>query len=82
MTYILTKTETGKKAGKYLYTVKNQFGEVITERTSNRDYVACTIDGRFFFGRTDLIGKADHGRYVKRMNAENKIPVSIAYLQN
>ena len=80
MNYKLTKTETNKKAAKYLYKVIDADGLVITERTSNREYVACTIDGSFFFGRLDLIGKGDHGRRVRNRQANNTEQTPIAYL--
>lgn len=57
--YILTKTQKGKK---YLYEVKDENGNVVSKRTSTRDYVACTANGEFYFGRLDLIGKGDHGK--------------------
>lgn len=59
--YILTKTQKGKK---YLYEVKDENGNVISKRTSTRDYVACTVNGDFYFGRLDLIGKGDHGKGI------------------
>lgn len=66
ITYTLQVTETGKKSAKFFYQVINDTtGEVVTTRNSNREYVACTINGAFFFGRLDLIGKGDHGRYLK-----------------
>ena len=72
MTYELTVTETNNKAGKYHYKVIDENGNVISERKSNREYVACTIDGGCYFGRIDLIGKGDYGRFLKyaieRMN--------------
>lgn len=58
-TYKLNKTAQGKK---FLYTVTDENGNIISTRTSSRDYVACTIDGSFYFGRLDLINKGDHGR--------------------
>lgn len=57
--YILTKTPKGKK---FLYEVKDENGNVISQRTSTRNYVACTANGEFYFGRLDLIGKGDHGK--------------------
>lgn len=63
--FTLTKKETGRKSGKFYYEViDNRTGEMVTNRNSNRDYVACTTDGRFFFGRLDLIEKGDHKRAV------------------
>lgn len=54
----LTKKQKGDK---FVYTVVDENNNVISTRTSKRDYVACTVNGRFYFGRTDLIGKGDHG---------------------
>lgn len=65
MNYILKVTETNNKAGKFLYQIIDEAGKVLTERRSNREYVACTIDAFYFFGRVDLIGKGDHGRNLK-----------------
>lgn len=59
--YILTKTPKGKK---YLYEVKDESGNVISKRMSTRDYVACSINGEFYFGRLDLVGKGD---YLQKM---------------
>lgn len=66
--YILSVKTTGNKAGKYHYQVIDATGKVITERRSNREYVACTINGSYFFGRLDLIGKGDHGNDIKYKN--------------
>ena len=57
--YILSKQAKGKK---FQYTVTDESGTVISTRTSVRDYVACTRNGEFYFGRLDLIGKGSHGR--------------------
>lgn len=57
--YILSEKAKGKK---YQYTVTDEKGNVISTRTSARDYVACTANGEFYFGRLDLIGKGDHGK--------------------
>ena len=58
--FILTKTAKGKK---FQYQViDTTTNEVISSRTSARDYVACTTNGEFYFGRLDLIGKGDHGK--------------------
>lgn len=61
--YTLTKTAKGAQG--FTYTVTDEAGNVISTRTSKRNYVACTKDGGFYFGRLDLIGKGDHGRYLK-----------------
>lgn len=65
MTYTLNVKETGNKAGRFHYTVTDENGTVISQRKSNRKYVACTIHGSFYFGRLDLIGKGDHGNRLK-----------------
>ena len=64
--YILSKQVKGKK---YLYTVKDENGNVVSTRTSARNYVACTADGSFYFGRLDLIGKGDHGKRLSHTAA-------------
>ena len=64
-TYRLTKTEL--KNGKFLYEVKDENNNTISKRTSTRGhYIACTIDGQFYFGRVDLIGKGMHGRLLNQ----------------
>lgn len=57
--YILTKTIKGKK---FLYQVKDENENVISKRLSTREYVACTVNGEFYFGRLDLVGKGDYSR--------------------
>lgn len=64
-TYKLTAT--ALKNGKTLYQVINEKGEVISKRTSTRKYVACTIDGSYYFGRLDLVGKGDHGAHLNNI---------------
>ena len=59
--YILSKKAKGKK---YQYTVTDEKGNVVSTRMSARDYVACTANGEFYFGRLDLIGKGDHGKGI------------------
>lgn len=61
--YILSKKAKGKK---YQYTVTDEKGNVVSTRTSACDYVACTANGEFYFGRLDLIGKGDHGKGLSR----------------
>ena len=60
MNYELKVTETKNKAGKFHYQVVDENGNLISERKSNREYVACTINGAFYFGRIDLIGKGEY----------------------
>lgn len=64
-TYKLNKTAKGKKIE---YTVTDENGIVISKRMSTREYVACTANGEFYFGRLDLIGKGDHGKTLSRAN--------------
>lgn len=61
--YILTKTPKGKK---FLYEVKDENGNVVSKRMSTRDYVACSINGEFYFGRLDLVGKGDYLQKLTR----------------
>lgn len=79
MNYKLTVTETGNKAGKFHYQVIDETGAVISERKSNREYVACTIHGQYYFGRLDLIGKGDHGKQIKWCAEKGVQPYPIAY---
>lgn len=79
MNYELKITETGNKAGKFHYQVIDENGTVVSERKSNREYVAATINGQYYFGRLDLIGKGDHGRQIKWDAVEQKEPAAIAY---
>ena len=69
MTHEFTLTKTTLKNGKFKYVVTNQEGTIVSSRTSTRHYVACTADGYFYFGRLDLIGKGDHGRYQRNAQA-------------
>ena len=83
-TYTMTKTAKGKQG--FLYEIFNAAGEKISSRTSKRDYVAATACGAFFFGRLDLIGKGDHGRYLKNFAETGRTEElerysRIAYLQ-
>jgi hypothetical protein len=64
--YILRKKAKGKK---YQYTVTDEKGNVVSTRTSARNYVACTANGEFYFGRLDLIGKGDHGKRLSHTAA-------------
>jgi hypothetical protein len=63
--YTLTKKDTGHKSGRFVYTVTDETGAVISTRKSDREYAACTADGSFYFGRLDLIGGGDHGKQIK-----------------
>jgi len=79
MKYKLIVTETGRKAGKYFYKVIDEDFNVLASRHSNREYVACTINGQYYFGRLDLIGKGDHAKQLKWCAEHGKEPVPIAY---
>lgn len=74
--YYMTRTETGRKASKFIYKIYDQSGKLISERNSNREYVAATICGSFFFGRIDLIGKGDHGRNLSFCKKQTEITES------
>lgn len=63
--YILTKTSKGKK---FLYEVKDENGNIVSKRTSTRDYVACTVNSEFYFGRLELIWKGEHGREFQQLS--------------
>lgn len=68
--YILTKTQ---KGAKYQYQViDTKTNEIISKRVSAREYVACTANGAYYFGRIDLIGKGDHGRTIKAFEQYSK----------
>lgn len=64
-TYKLNKTVKGKK---FEYTVTDEKGNVVSKRTSVKQYVACTANGDFYFGRLDLIEKGDHGKLLNKAN--------------
>lgn len=80
--FILTSVKKGKN---FEYSVINtKTNKVVATRTSHREYVAATSNGAFFFGRVDLIGKGDHGRFLKSTNeaitpADKKVLSTIAY---
>lgn len=61
---VYTLTKTTLKSGKFQYVVTDQDGNVISDRRSGRDYIACSACGYFYFGRLDLIGKGDHGKTI------------------
>jgi len=82
MNYFLEVSETGSKATKFHYRVVDESGSVISERRSNRVYVACCINGDYYFGRADLVGKGGHGEYLKCCAARGYIPNPVAYLRN
>jgi len=63
--YKLRVKETSHKNGRYHYYVTDENGDVVSERRSNRTYVACTVSGSMYFGRRDLVGKGEHGRLIK-----------------
>lgn len=69
-----------RKGNMYLYTVTDNKGNLIGKRTSKNDYVACTINCKFMFGRVDLIGRGSHLFELKRTNYSINELVTIAYL--
>lgn len=63
---VLTKQLKGKK---YLYQVRDiESRSIVSERLSVREYIACTIDGSFYFSRLSLIGKGHHGKKISHVN--------------
>ena len=81
MTYTLNVKETGNKAAKFHYTITDEAGNIISERKSSREYAAATINGQYYFGRLDLIGKGDHGKQIKWCMENNRQVVPVAYKQ-
>lgn len=82
MNYELKVTETNDKSAKFHYQVIDENGNVISERKSNREYVACTTNSGYYFGRLDLIGKGEHGKDLKRYRTcQNTLDIlnAIAY---
>lgn len=65
--YTLTKKELNN--GYKLYAVMNVEGEILSTRKSKRDYVACTINGGFYFGRINLVNKNGRARAKRLQNA-------------
>lgn len=57
MNYTLTVIETSNKASKFLYRVVDENKNIVSERRSNRVYVACCVRGENYFGRLDLADK-------------------------
>lgn len=56
---------------KFQYVVTDEAGNVVSKRLSKRgDYIACTAFGDYYFGRRDLIGKGDHGRWLNSILAK------------
>ena len=77
-THVLNMIKKGKK---FQYqVVELSTGNIISKRESSREYVACTINGAFYFGRIDLIGKGDHGKSVAHAISQGKTPAPIAHL--
>lgn len=77
MNYELKVTETKNKAGKFHYQVIDENGTIISERKSNREYAACTINGAFYWGRIDLIGKGDYKNilaYAEKRSKYTELP--------
>lgn len=60
--YILSKKAKGKK---YQYTVTDEKGNVVSTRTSARDYVACTANGEITSGVN--VGRIARKRNVTRL---------------
>lgn len=72
------------KSGEHHYQVIDGNGVIHATRISKRKYAACTINGQFFFGRLDLIGKGDHGRTLAQLRKDGIAPhegLTIAQLE-
>lgn len=80
MKYTLHVEITNNKAGRFHYTVKDENGTIISERRSNRVYVACTAHGIYYFGRLDLVGKGDHARHCRYAVEAGRQPDPVAYM--
>ena len=78
--YTLNKKETNNKAAKFHYTITDEEGNIVAERKSNLDYVAATANGKYFFGRYDLIGKGDHGKETKAIEKRGLTPSPVIVL--
>lgn len=65
-----------KSGGMYHYKIFNAAGEIVSERKSNRMYAAATVNGEFFFGRPDLVGRGSHGKQLKY------IEIALGYINN
>lgn len=87
-THVLHVRETKSAKTRFLYIVREiATNEIVSTRSSNRKYVACTAHGDFYFGRTELIGKGDHGKRIRWANDNQKLDAlmaveTIAYLEN
>ena len=46
--------------------VTDENSSVVSTRTSTRDYVACTANGDFYYGRFDLIDKGDRKKLMEQ----------------
>ena len=66
MKYKLIKTQR-VGAPKAIYQVVDESGKVISQRVSARVYVACSINGDYYFGRMDLVGKGDYASMLQRV---------------
>ena len=81
MKYELKVLETENKNGRFLYQVFDEAGFIVSQRRSNRKYIACTSDGQYYFGRLDLIGKGEHGQQIKWCIEHNRQQKAMAYIK-
>lgn len=61
-------------APKAIYQVVDDSGKVISQRVSAREYVACSINGDYYFGRMDLVGKGEYAYMLQRAKNFMKDP--------
>lgn len=84
-TYKLVKSQASPKAKKLYQVICNETGEVVSSRQSDRDYVAASIFGDWYFGRVDLVGKGDHGKSMSLVSfagAPTPVRLQVAYLES
>lgn len=72
LTSVYTLTKTKLSSGKFHYVVTDANGSIISQRKSNREYVACVADGSYYFGRLDLINNGSHARELNSCIAKAK----------
>jgi hypothetical protein len=79
--YVLVRKPNGTPKARFYYQiVDTENNVIISQRFSNRAYVAATINGSHYFGRVELVGKGDHGRYLHNCQLKKQEPQPVAYL--
>lgn len=62
------------------YTVTDENGKVINERTSKRDYVACTANGEYYFLRNDFFLDRKEIDTIKKTAKRHGLYVCASYV--